>query len=91
MLFSTDDTPLMLAQKAFGPLLLCKWWISDPDGRWGDKFEVLREWGHWETGARLILISGVLWLTICVGVLVPKLRRRQPVGSKGDFVGDPGP
>ena len=77
-LHNDNDTPLNLAERGFGPILLEKRWITDPDGPWGEKFELLREWGRFETAARLKLIIGVLWLAICVVLLIPKLRRVQP-------------
>lgn len=80
-LHSDNDTPLTLAEKGFGPILLEKRWITDPDGTWGEKFGLLRQWGQFETAARLKLIIGVLWLWICVVLLIPKLRRAQPKGS----------
>lgn len=76
-LHSTDDTPLTLAKKGFGPILLVKDYISDPDGKWGEKFQVLREWGHFETAARLKLIIALLWVAICFGTLLPKLKRNS--------------
>jgi len=81
-LHNTNDTPRTLAESGFGPVLLVKWWISDPDGTWGDKWEVLRQWGQFETAARLKVIIGVLWLGIWAAVLVPRLRHPRPAQRK---------
>jgi len=80
-LHSDNDTPLTLAERGFGPILLEKRWITDPAGTWGDNFLILRQWGQWETAARLKLIIGVLWLAICVMLLIPRLRRAKPNSS----------
>lgn len=70
-----DDTPLTLAKQRYGPILLVKWWITDPSGTWGDKWLVLQQWGYFETSARLLLIVVVLWLTVCISFLFPRLMR----------------
>ncbi len=74
-LHGADDTPLTLAEQRFGPVLLVRWWITDPPNTWGDKWSVLQQWGQFETGARLLVIIAVLWLVVCVTVLFPRLMR----------------
>ena len=56
MLHSGNQTAMELAQDKFGPLLLVKHWLGDPEGTWGTQDDVLQTWGSFETAARLRLI-----------------------------------
>jgi|GEM_PF-3256368 len=80
-LHGPDDTPLTLAKERYGPILLVRWWITDPPNTWGDKWIVLQQWGQFETGARLLVIVAVLWLVVCVTFLFPRLKRAFQPGS----------
>lgn len=80
-LHNENDTALKLANDMFGPVLLVKWWIQDPSGAWGDQWAVLRQWGQFETAARLLLIIGVLWVVISCALFFRLLRLAKPAGS----------
>ena len=54
------------ARKDFGPILLQKCWIKDPEGTFGSRDETLRMWGRFETTHRLCLIIAVQWITLCL-------------------------
>jgi hypothetical protein len=88
-LHSGDETALTLAQNRFGPILLVKYWITDPDGTWGDKWTVLQQWGQFESAARLRLIIITIWVAFCIIVLIPKLKRAQQSTSQNYSGGTP--
>ncbi len=71
------DTALETAQHHFGPILLVKHWISDPEGTWGTQEEVLTQWGYHESAARLRLIIWSLCIGVCVLLAVGLKRRTQ--------------
>lgn len=73
-MYSVGASPLTLARERFGPILLVKWWITDPAGSNGGNSYALDLWGQYESAARLILIIGTLWIVICTGIMFPRIK-----------------
>jgi hypothetical protein len=68
-------TVLNRVQDRFGPVILQRTWIVDPEGTWGDSDEVIHAWGMHETVCRLILVAGIMWALLSVAVVAWCLRR----------------
>jgi len=80
MLHSGNETALQLAQDKFGPILLVKRWLDDPEGTWGSKNDVLQNWGYFETAARLRLIIWTWCGLVCVLAAIAIKRRTKEDG-----------
>ncbi len=81
-LHSGEETAYELAQKMFGPVLLVRLWINDPNMFTDvDPWDILEVWRPHETIARLALIIVVLWISICILVFSRRSSRRLRPGE----------
>ncbi len=82
-LHGLNETPLSLAQRGFGPILLERSLLQNLGRSLGEKetWDFLQQWGYMETAARLKLIIGILWVGLCITIVYSKLRRAQPCAS----------
>jgi len=83
---SSDKPLLTVVQERFGPILLQRAWILDPEGVWGSRQDVIQMWGARETTFRLLLIIGALLLILCIFIVSIKLRSGTCKGVQTDSV-----